>query len=75
MKQEQSYSVWTGNGVKIIYSPYEYTELIGPEKLWDDRLVHSFFARHWHASIWLAIIYVAAINLLQKFMENRKPYQ
>ena len=72
---DPGYSVWTGNGVKIIYSPYQYAELFGPEKYWDDRTVHTFFARHWSASVWLAIIYVATINLLQKFMDNRKPYK
>ena len=29
-------ATWQGNGHTIIYSPYKY-ELIGPEKLWDDK--------------------------------------
>lgn len=37
--------------------------------------VHLFFAANWHCSIYLAIGYVILINVLQKFMENRKPYR
>ncbi|PAV82576.1 hypothetical protein WR25_26693 isoform B [Diploscapter pachys] len=66
-------ATWQGNGHTIVYSPYKY-ELIGPEKLWDDKKVHLFFAANWHCSIYLAIGYVILINVLQKFMENRKPY-
>ncbi|CAI4232833.1 unnamed protein product [Auanema sp. JU1783] len=68
-----NHAVWSGNGVNILYAPYKY-EAFGPEKLWDDVTVHTFFAKHWSASIWLAIAYVGIVNVLQKFMENRKPY-
>ena len=29
-------ATWQGNGYTIIYSPYKY-ELIGPEKIWNDK--------------------------------------
>ncbi|KAL6733200.1 hypothetical protein Aduo_003866 [Ancylostoma duodenale] len=68
-----SHAVWTGNGHTILYAPYGYENIVGPEHFWNPSAVHAFFARHWSSSIYLALGYVAIINVLQRVMENRKP--
>uniref|UniRef100_A0A1I7XDT6 Elongation of very long chain fatty acids protein n=1 Tax=Heterorhabditis bacteriophora TaxID=37862 RepID=A0A1I7XDT6_HETBA len=68
------HAVWSGNGQKILYAPFEYDSIVGPEKLWDDVTVHAFFTKHWSSSIYLALGYVAVVNVLQRIMENRKPF-
>lgn len=35
--------------------------------------MHTFFKNHWFKSVYLSLAYIVATNLLQKYMENRKP--
>ncbi|KAK6032825.1 hypothetical protein OSTOST_00982, partial [Ostertagia ostertagi] len=68
-----SHAVWSGNGHTILYAPFAYKNVVGPEHFWNPDAVHAFFARHWSSSIYLALGYVVIINVLQRVMENRKP--
>ncbi|CAI5440868.1 unnamed protein product [Caenorhabditis angaria] len=67
------YGIWKGNGETVLYSKYDYDTIYWIESLWDDKQVHTFFKNHWFKSVYLSIGYVILINLLQKFMESRKP--
>ncbi|CAB3403935.1 unnamed protein product [Caenorhabditis bovis] len=74
MARAQPYEVWTGNGETILYSPYKYDGWLPFEEYWDDLTMHTFFKNHWAKSIYLALGYIIVTNVLQKFMESRKPY-
>ncbi|GMR44684.1 hypothetical protein PMAYCL1PPCAC_14879, partial [Pristionchus mayeri] len=60
----------------VYYIPYEFRTVIGPEKLWEDNeiRIHSFMNSNWHHTIWIAILYVAAVQSLQRFMSTRKAF-
>ncbi|KAK5965611.1 Elongation of very long chain fatty acids protein, partial [Trichostrongylus colubriformis] len=68
-----SHAVWSGNGHTILYAPFTYKSIVGPEHFWNPDKVHAFFAQHWSSSIYLALGYVVIINVMQRVMENRKP--
>lgn len=69
----ERFKIWTGNNETIIYSPFEYDSTWLIESWWDDLTMHTFFKNHWFKSVYLSLAYIIATNLLQKYMENRKP--
>ncbi|CAD6194060.1 unnamed protein product [Caenorhabditis auriculariae] len=73
LQMEPRYEVWKGNGETILYAPYKYENIYFFEGQLDDITMHTFFSRHWFKSVYLAIAYVIVTNVLQRFMENRKP--
>ncbi|GMR45985.1 hypothetical protein PMAYCL1PPCAC_16180, partial [Pristionchus mayeri] len=61
----------------MYYIPYQFSSVVGPEKLWKDNefRAHSFMHANWSHTIWIAALYVSIVHILKRFMATRKAFE
>uniref|UniRef100_A0A914DZV4 Elongation of very long chain fatty acids protein n=1 Tax=Acrobeloides nanus TaxID=290746 RepID=A0A914DZV4_9BILA len=62
------------NGSETLHSEYVYKYALPFEKISDKVWWTMFFQAYWHHSITISIAYYVIIRLIEKWMQNRKPF-